>query len=200
MPFTPRPSSMQILGICVVLPEPVSPATITTWWSRIAAAMSSRRGLKGGAAGVETWGGRGPPAGAPGRQPGLGGVDGTAQGRERAGALGLCPGALSGVEAAAQAVRLVRAQGGDALAEGGGVVVRGCARGSGGGVVGSDAAREGRGVGGGNAGRGLVRGVVGGGALPAAAAPTRTTRGTVDRGGGPGAAVVVRARAGGGGA
>ena len=33
----PRPSSRQILGIWVVLPEPVSPATITTWWSRIAA-------------------------------------------------------------------------------------------------------------------------------------------------------------------
>ena len=31
MPRTPRPSSMQIFGICVVLPEPVSPATITTW-------------------------------------------------------------------------------------------------------------------------------------------------------------------------
>lgn len=26
---------------------PVSPATITTWWSRIAAAMSSRRALTG---------------------------------------------------------------------------------------------------------------------------------------------------------
>ena len=29
-PATPRPSSRQILGSCVVLPEPVSPATITT--------------------------------------------------------------------------------------------------------------------------------------------------------------------------
>ncbi len=29
-PFSPRPSSMQILGNWVVLPEPVSPATITT--------------------------------------------------------------------------------------------------------------------------------------------------------------------------
>ena len=38
-PRTPRPSSRQILGSWVVLPEPVSPATITTWWSRIAAAM-----------------------------------------------------------------------------------------------------------------------------------------------------------------
>src|SRR5665647_3728428 len=39
MPSTPRPSSRQILGSCVVLPEPVSPATMTTWWSRIAAAI-----------------------------------------------------------------------------------------------------------------------------------------------------------------
>ncbi len=30
MPRTPRPSSRQILGIWVVLPEPVSPATMTT--------------------------------------------------------------------------------------------------------------------------------------------------------------------------
>ena len=29
-PRTPRPSSRQIFGSCVVLPEPVSPATITT--------------------------------------------------------------------------------------------------------------------------------------------------------------------------
>ena len=48
---TPRPSSRQIFGIWVVFPEPVSPATITTWWSRIAAAMSSRRALTGSAAG-----------------------------------------------------------------------------------------------------------------------------------------------------
>ncbi len=31
MPRTPRPSSRQIFGIWVVLPEPVSPATMTTW-------------------------------------------------------------------------------------------------------------------------------------------------------------------------
>ena len=30
-PRIPRPSSRQIFGSCVVLPEPVSPATITTW-------------------------------------------------------------------------------------------------------------------------------------------------------------------------
>ena len=42
-PPAPRPSSRQILGSWVVFPEPVSPATTTTWWSRMAAAMSSRR-------------------------------------------------------------------------------------------------------------------------------------------------------------
>jgi hypothetical protein len=30
-PVVPRPSSRQIFGICVVLPEPVSPQTMTTW-------------------------------------------------------------------------------------------------------------------------------------------------------------------------
>src|SRR5215210_5655655 len=44
---TPRPSSRQSFGSCVVLPEPVSPATTTTWWSRIAAIRSSRRALTG---------------------------------------------------------------------------------------------------------------------------------------------------------
>ena len=47
VPRTPRPSSRRIFGSCVVLPEPVSPATTTTWWSRIAAAMSSRRAAIG---------------------------------------------------------------------------------------------------------------------------------------------------------
>src|SRR3954454_1371194 len=42
IPSTPRPSSRQILGIWVVFPEPVSPATTTTWWSPIAASSSSR--------------------------------------------------------------------------------------------------------------------------------------------------------------
>ena len=46
-PATPRPSSRQIFGIWVVLPDPVSPAITTTWWSRIAAAMSSLRALTG---------------------------------------------------------------------------------------------------------------------------------------------------------
>ena len=43
VPATPRPSSRQIFGSWVVFPEPVSPATTTTWWSRMAAAISSRR-------------------------------------------------------------------------------------------------------------------------------------------------------------
>jgi hypothetical protein len=46
-PVTPRPSSRQIFGNCVVFPEPVSPATMTTWWSRMAAAISSLRWLTG---------------------------------------------------------------------------------------------------------------------------------------------------------
>ena len=29
----PRPKARAILGNCVVLPEPVSPHTITTWWA-----------------------------------------------------------------------------------------------------------------------------------------------------------------------
>ncbi len=47
----PRPSSRQIFGSWVVLPDPVSPATITTWWSLIAAAMSSRRWVTGSSGG-----------------------------------------------------------------------------------------------------------------------------------------------------
>ena len=50
-PRTPRPSSRQILGSWVVLPEPVSPATITTWCSAIAFLISSRRWLIGSSSG-----------------------------------------------------------------------------------------------------------------------------------------------------
>ena len=50
-PVTPRPSSRQILGSWVVFPEPVSPAMITTWWSRMAAAISSLRWLTGSSGG-----------------------------------------------------------------------------------------------------------------------------------------------------
>ena len=35
----PGPSSRHSFGSCVLLPEPVSPATTTTWWSRIASRM-----------------------------------------------------------------------------------------------------------------------------------------------------------------
>src|SRR5437868_10581758 len=39
----PRPSSSTILGNWVVLPEPVSPQTMTTWFASMAALISSRR-------------------------------------------------------------------------------------------------------------------------------------------------------------
>ena len=39
----PAPAPGRSSGSWVVLPDPVSPATITTWWSRIASAISSRR-------------------------------------------------------------------------------------------------------------------------------------------------------------
>src|SRR5262245_35583063 len=47
MPATPRPASRPNLGSCVLLPDPVSPATTITWWSRIAAIRSSRRVVMG---------------------------------------------------------------------------------------------------------------------------------------------------------
>ena len=47
MPFTPRPNSKHILGSCVVLPDPVSPATITTWLFAIASLISSFLSLTG---------------------------------------------------------------------------------------------------------------------------------------------------------
>src|SRR5829696_4409851 len=50
-PRTPRPSSRQSLGSWVLFPEPVSPATITTWLSRMAASTSSRRSTMGSSAG-----------------------------------------------------------------------------------------------------------------------------------------------------
>ena len=46
-----RPSSRQILGSCVVLPEPVSPATMTTWLVRDRAAISPRIALTGSSGG-----------------------------------------------------------------------------------------------------------------------------------------------------
>jgi hypothetical protein len=49
--FTPRPIAIQIFGSCVVLPEPVSPATITTWCAAIAFAMSATAAEIGSASG-----------------------------------------------------------------------------------------------------------------------------------------------------
>ncbi|OUD87007.1 hypothetical protein BC477_03355 [Clavibacter michiganensis subsp. michiganensis] len=46
-----RPSSRQIFGSCVVLPDPVAPATMTTWLSRMASAISSRIRLTGSSGG-----------------------------------------------------------------------------------------------------------------------------------------------------
>src|SRR5690242_258077 len=47
----PRPIARQIFGSCVVLPEPVSPQTITTGLSRIAWPISSRRAQTGSSSG-----------------------------------------------------------------------------------------------------------------------------------------------------
>src|SRR5882757_852445 len=46
-PDMPRPSSRQYCGNCVLLPEPVSPATMSTWFSRSACMMASRRAEMG---------------------------------------------------------------------------------------------------------------------------------------------------------
>ncbi len=46
-----RPSSRQIFGSWVVLPDPVAPATMTTWWLSIARAISSRAALTGSSGG-----------------------------------------------------------------------------------------------------------------------------------------------------
>ncbi len=46
-----RPSSRQIFGSCVVLPDPVAPATITTWCPSIARPISSRAALTGSSGG-----------------------------------------------------------------------------------------------------------------------------------------------------
>ncbi len=49
LPALPRPISSRILGIWVVLPEPVSPQTITTGCAAIARAISSRFWVTGSA-------------------------------------------------------------------------------------------------------------------------------------------------------
>ncbi len=41
IPVRPRPAASAIFGSWVVLPDPVSPATTTTWWSRRARVISS---------------------------------------------------------------------------------------------------------------------------------------------------------------
>ena len=43
----PRPSSRQYFGSCVLFPEPVSPATIRTWWRSRASRMSCAAGKDG---------------------------------------------------------------------------------------------------------------------------------------------------------
>ena len=50
-PRSPRPRARQIFGSCVVLPEPVSPQTITTGCARIARAISSARCATGSSGG-----------------------------------------------------------------------------------------------------------------------------------------------------
>ena len=50
-PIFSRPSSRQIFGSCVVLPDPVSPATMTTWFSAMARASSCRAALTGSSGG-----------------------------------------------------------------------------------------------------------------------------------------------------
>ena len=56
-PMLSKPSSMSIFGIWVVFPEPVAPATITTWLPRIASSISSLRWLTGRSGGKVTCGG-----------------------------------------------------------------------------------------------------------------------------------------------
>ena len=50
-PATPRPAARHIFGIWVVLPEPVSPARITTGWAWMVATNSSARTLMGSSGG-----------------------------------------------------------------------------------------------------------------------------------------------------
>ena len=54
----PRPSASAILGNWVVLPEPVSPQTITTGCWAMAAMMSSRRKETGSSGGNSIFNGR----------------------------------------------------------------------------------------------------------------------------------------------
>ena len=56
-PFKPRPSSRHIFGNCVVLPEPVSPHTITTWFAAIKCLISARLCETGSSSGYRISGG-----------------------------------------------------------------------------------------------------------------------------------------------
>ncbi len=51
IPRRPRPASMHILGIWVLLPQPVSPAMTTTGRRRMAWTISSRRAVMGSSGG-----------------------------------------------------------------------------------------------------------------------------------------------------
>ncbi len=50
-PRSPRPAARHIFGICVVLPEPVSPASTSTWLFWMAVTISSARPLMGSSGG-----------------------------------------------------------------------------------------------------------------------------------------------------
>ncbi len=51
MPRTPRPNFRQIFGSWVDFPDPVSPATMTTWFASMAAIRSSTLALTGSSIG-----------------------------------------------------------------------------------------------------------------------------------------------------
>ncbi|HBL53927.1 MAG TPA: hypothetical protein DDZ34_07905 [Syntrophaceae bacterium] len=51
MPRSPRPAARHILGICVVLPDPVSPVMTTTWFFRTVSMIIWRFAVMGNSAG-----------------------------------------------------------------------------------------------------------------------------------------------------
>src|SRR5262245_8913026 len=53
-PRAPRPIARHIFGSCVVFPEPVSPATMTTGWASIALTISTSRAVIGSSPGNAT--------------------------------------------------------------------------------------------------------------------------------------------------
>src|SRR5690606_12636806 len=56
MPAMPRPAARQIFGSCVVLPDPVSPQTMTTWCSSMARRICSRCADTGSSSGYASAG------------------------------------------------------------------------------------------------------------------------------------------------